>query len=812
MSWNRVDGFEGNETRLGATSLGRTSEEKVPVLSDIDYQYSDYYKPKRTSKELAAEDLELVDLRDGDGMRAFQDEQHHTQMRKKRQWVILPDSRFRKMWINVQLFVVLYIIWVTPVRVGFDKPATGFWFWFEGLIDFFFYTDLVLNFFTAYEHPVTGELITNHKKIALRYLRTWFVVDLLATFPSDYVIRGIEGTWGCSISGNCDLVITNDSAASLIVMLRLLRIFRILWIFKNFNVLSISTVLGKIQDEFYAARWVVSLLELLIVLVYLGHLSGCFFYLFSGPRWYTNEERRLINEGELSTWVMDKMGGYYQVVMPTRIDLAPGDSPPPVSDVTAQDPATGYWYTCPEFYSIVACPKCDQLPHLRCKTDFSFPYRYITSMYWAYTTMTTVGYGDIYGTTIAEKIWCMFTMVIGGFFLSFCFGRMASIVSRLDADKVARGEQLHELSAFMKDVELPRPLARKVLTYFKKQKVRAYDRQAVLARLPFELRAKILRHLYLPTIANVPLLQAMSEDDVFLTDLCVRLQPTHFSADTFVYMRGESGADVFILLQGELQVLAADQLTVLYVVPEVAVFGEGSILRQLAQEQQVAAAADATGEVGVGTEAVGTKIKRRENVFCKSPCDMLRLSEEDIKDLCEHYPALWRGLRKLDMLRQARIKERLAEVKEQSEHNKDTDVTGQETSSLLRGRGGAAAGAAAAHGGLGLGSKGGGGSHAHVGGGHASYGSLMMATSGGSGGYGSAGSLSGMAAGLGIGMTQQQQQHPAAAATAVAAASGGSAGTLASAFAHAGMNGGAPAAPPPPPAPGASTGAALNGQ
>lgn len=36
------------------------------------------------------------------------------------------------------------------------------------------------------------------------------------------------------------------------------------------------------------------------------------------------------------------------------------------------------------------------------------------------------------------QIWCMITMVIGGFFLSFCFGRMASIISRLDADKVRR--------------------------------------------------------------------------------------------------------------------------------------------------------------------------------------------------------------------------------------------------------------------------------------------------------------------------------------------------------------------------------------
>jgi hypothetical protein len=47
--------------------------------------------------------------------------------------------------------IAMYIIWVTPVRVGFDLPAQGTWFWVEGLIDIFFYTDLVMNFFTAYE-------------------------------------------------------------------------------------------------------------------------------------------------------------------------------------------------------------------------------------------------------------------------------------------------------------------------------------------------------------------------------------------------------------------------------------------------------------------------------------------------------------------------------------------------------------------------------------------------------------------------------------------------------------------------------------
>eukprot|EP00798_Chlamydomonas_sp_ICE-L_P012568 gene12568-15791_t len=51
-------------------------------------------------------------------------------------------------------------------------------------------------------------------------------------------------------------------------------------------------------------------------------------------------------------------------------------------------------------------------------------------------------------------------MVLGGFFLSFCFGRCAVIVGRLDANNAARADQLEQITEFIKDVELPKTLAR----------------------------------------------------------------------------------------------------------------------------------------------------------------------------------------------------------------------------------------------------------------------------------------------------------------------------------------------------------------
>ena len=37
--------------------------------------------------------------------------------KERPKWVLLPDSLFRKIWVQLQLVIALYIIWVTPIRV-----------------------------------------------------------------------------------------------------------------------------------------------------------------------------------------------------------------------------------------------------------------------------------------------------------------------------------------------------------------------------------------------------------------------------------------------------------------------------------------------------------------------------------------------------------------------------------------------------------------------------------------------------------------------------------------------------------------------
>jgi hyperpolarization activated cyclic nucleotide-gated potassium channel 2 len=55
--------------------------------------------------------------------------------------------------------------------------------------------------------------------------------------------------------------------------------------------------------------------------------------------------------------------------------------------------------------------------------------QYAVSLYWALTTMATIGYGDIYPITELEKVFTMFCMIVACGTFAFMVGSVTSIIN-----------------------------------------------------------------------------------------------------------------------------------------------------------------------------------------------------------------------------------------------------------------------------------------------------------------------------------------------------------------------------------------------
>lgn len=68
--------------------------------------------------------------------------------------------------------------------------------------------------------------------------------------------------------------------------------------------------------------------------------------------------------------------------------------------------------------------------------------QYLTSFYFTITTITTVGYGDISGGTIAEKIGAIVLMLLGVISFSVASASLSSIFASFDQGEAALREKM----------------------------------------------------------------------------------------------------------------------------------------------------------------------------------------------------------------------------------------------------------------------------------------------------------------------------------------------------------------------------------
>jgi hypothetical protein len=148
--------------------------------------------------------------------------------------ILMPWNRAVVAWELVSIFLLAYTATVLPAKLAFVKAdEASMWEFsdplspFEFAIDIFFLLDIMRNFRMAYVND-KGVLVTKPLKVARRYVKTWFALDLIASFPLEWVISGTGDDDGGAVeaynASALDGGFAADDAASSLVLLRLAKL------------------------------------------------------------------------------------------------------------------------------------------------------------------------------------------------------------------------------------------------------------------------------------------------------------------------------------------------------------------------------------------------------------------------------------------------------------------------------------------------------------------------------------------------------------------------------------------------------------
>ena len=91
--------------------------------------------------------------------------------------------------------------------------------------------------------------------------------------------------------------------------------------------------------------------------------------------------------------------------------------------------------------------------------------KYITSIYWAFTTMSAVGYGDIVPITKLEKTITMAAMITSCGTFAYTVNSIGNIVKRFNMQADTYGERMKYVNQYMTMKDMPGDLKTKVRRY-----------------------------------------------------------------------------------------------------------------------------------------------------------------------------------------------------------------------------------------------------------------------------------------------------------------------------------------------------------
>ncbi|KAM6552127.1 hypothetical protein CsatB_001935 [Cannabis sativa] len=384
-----------------------------------------------------------------------------TQLRK---YIVSPFNPSYRAWEIFLVVLVVYSAWICPFEFAFlPYKKDDALFVIDNIINGFFAIDIFLTFFVAYLDSHTYLLIDNPKKIAIRYLCTWFIFDVCSTAPFQSISLLFSNHHG------------SELGFKLLNMLRLWRLRRV------------SSLFARLEKDIRFNYFWTRCTKLISVTLFAVHLAGCINYLIADR--YPNPSQ---------TWI-----GAVN----------------------------------PNF-------KRDSLWN-----------RYVASIYWSITTLTTTGYGDLHAENPREMLFYILYMLFNLGLTSYLIGNMTNLVVHWTSRTRNFRDTIRAASEFAQRNHLPPRVQDQMLSHLcLRFKTEGLKQQETLNSLPKAIRSSIAYHLFLPTVQKAYLFKGVSQDFIF--QLVSEMEAEYFPPKEDVILQNEAPTDLYILVSGAVEFIS----------------------------------------------------------------------------------------------------------------------------------------------------------------------------------------------------------------------------------------------------------------
>ncbi|WOL11852.1 cyclic nucleotide-gated ion channel 18-like [Canna indica] len=434
------------------------------------------------------------------------------------------------LYVDPLYFYLLYIGGPGCVRIDFNIGIIVTF--VRTVSDLFYLAHIILKFRIAFVAPSSrvfgrGDLVTDPHQIAMRYLKSGFVLDFLCMLPLPQIIIWFVIPAVSSSSANH----TNNTLSMLVIFQY---VPRVILIFRLSDRIVKAT--GVVTRTAWAGA-VYNLFQYMLA----SHFLGALWYLMSIERQYNcwvtmcQEENNAMQMPACYTNFLDCSS----LQLPERKAWRNVTHVISSCDVTSDSAKFNF--------GMFADALTSEL------VGATFLEKYLYCLWWGLKNLSSYGQNLNTSTYTGETLFAICICIIGLVLFSLFIGNMQtylqSITVRLEEWRVKR----RDIEEWMRHRQLPQDLQERVRRFvqYKWLATRGVDEESILRSLPLDIRREIQRHLCLNLVRRVPFFSQM--DDQLLDAICERLVSSLSTKDTFIVQEGDPVNEMLFIIRGELE-------------------------------------------------------------------------------------------------------------------------------------------------------------------------------------------------------------------------------------------------------------------